>query len=219
MNSRKRRTYWIPSSGIIEVATGVSTQEFAQEHLFDPLGIADVDWSTDVQGITDGTSGCELSTPDMAKFGYLYLNNGTWDETEIISSDWVNISRQAHAYVNGIKDYGYLWWIYHGVGAYNAVGFWSHIISIIPEHDLVVVVVGSDSSGNFLRDQFKHALTEWIIPSVVDYIGEIPVDNTTTTSETSTNNGVTPLDTMPLILITGLATAVVVVVVLFIKRR
>lgn len=202
-------------SGIIEVATGVTAQEFAQEHLFDPLGITDVEWSTDVQGITDGTTGCKLSTPDMAKFGYLYLNNGTWDEQQIVPSDWVNISSQSHAQVNSIKDYGYLWWIYRGVGAYNAVGFWSHVISVIPEHDLVVVVVGSDSSGDFLRNQFKHALTEWIIPSAED---NIPVDGTSTNTTTSGPPSPLDVDTMTLLAISGLA-AVVVIVVLLIKRR
>ncbi|MHA1576333.1 MAG: serine hydrolase domain-containing protein [Candidatus Thorarchaeota archaeon] len=202
-------------SGIIEVATEVSTLEFAQEYLFDPLGIVDVEWSTDNLGITDGTTGCDLSTPDMAKFGYLYLNNGTWDQQQIVPSDWVNISSQSHAYVNSIKDYGYLWWIYRGVGAYNAVGFWSHVISVIPEHDLVVVVVGSDSSGDFLRNQFKRALTEWIIPSAID---DVTVGNTSTNTTTSEPPpGPLDMGTISLIAISGLAAVVIVAVI--IKRR
>jgi CubicO group peptidase (beta-lactamase class C family) len=48
----------------------------------------------------------------MAKFGYLYLNNGFWDGKQIISADFINKSTHNQIKTNWLnKDYGYLWWI------------------------------------------------------------------------------------------------------------
>ncbi|MHA1906041.1 MAG: serine hydrolase domain-containing protein [Candidatus Thorarchaeota archaeon] len=164
-------------SAILQNVTGNTASEMAYEYLFDPIGVEEVVWDTDPQGYSDGTGSCDLTTRDMAKIGYLYLNNGTWDGTQIIPKDWVLDSQQSLVSVNTIKDYGYLWWIYRGVGAYNAVGFWARVISVIPEYDMVAVVTGYDNNGDFLRNQWKYALTEWIIPAAQDVITPaIPVD-------------------------------------------
>ncbi|MCK5238317.1 MAG: serine hydrolase [Candidatus Thorarchaeota archaeon] len=169
-------------SAVLQNVTGYTASEMAEEYLFGPIGIADVDWDTDSQGFTDGTGSCSLTTRDMAKIGYLYLNNGTWDGVQVIPEEWVMDTQQSLVSVNTIKDYGYLWWIYRGVGAYNAVGFWARVISVIPEYDLVAVVTGYDNYGDFLRNQWKHALTEWIIPATEDEIvPAAPIDWLTVT--------------------------------------
>jgi CubicO group peptidase (beta-lactamase class C family) len=142
----------------------------ANTYLFGPIGMEDVAWDDDPQGFTDGTGSCDLTTRDMAKLGYLYLNNGTWDTTQIIPEEWIGDTQQSLVSVNTIKDYGYLWWIYRGMDAYHAVGFWARVISVIPEYDMVAVVTGYDNNGDFLRTQWKHALEEWIIPAAQDNI-------------------------------------------------
>ncbi len=188
-------------SAILQNVTGMTTSEMADEYLFGPMGIADYEWDEDPQGITDGTGACELSTRDMAKFGYLYLNNGTWDTEQIVPAEWVATSQQSLATVNSIKDYGYLWWIYRGVGAYNAVGFWARVISVIPEYDIVAVVTGYDSYGNFLRDQWTEAITDYIIPAA-QYSGE----------------QAPTFDIFPILIGAGIV-CVVLVIAVFIRRK
>jgi CubicO group peptidase (beta-lactamase class C family) len=61
----------------------MSANEYAEEHLFGPLGISDVDWSSNPQGISVGYSELKMHPQDMAKIGYLYLNNGRWDAARI----------------------------------------------------------------------------------------------------------------------------------------
>ncbi len=164
-------------SAIIQNVTGNTASEMADEYLFNPIGIEEVDWDADPQGYTDGTGSCDLTTRDMARLGYLYLNNGTWGETQIIPEQWIEDSQQSIVSVNTIKDYGYLWWIYRGMDAYHAVGFWARVISVIPEYDMVAVVTGYDNNGDFLRTQWKYALEEWIIPAAQDEIVlSTPVD-------------------------------------------
>ena len=69
-------------SALITKTTGLSAFDFAKKELFEPLGITSARWGrVDAQGVTDGEAGLSLSPHDMARIGYLYLHNGTWDGT------------------------------------------------------------------------------------------------------------------------------------------
>jgi CubicO group peptidase (beta-lactamase class C family) len=155
-------------SVILENVTRMSTLEYAKSTIFYPLGITEYEWETDSQGIYDGGRGLKLTLRDMAKFGYLYLNNGSWNGNQIIPSSWISASSSFQVSVNNIKDYGYLWWIYRGTGIYNAVGFAVRAISVVPECGIVAVVSGYDSTGDFLRNQWLYALEEFVIQSAID---------------------------------------------------
>lgn len=181
---RQPGTYFEYNSGlahllsvILENVTGMSTLEYAKSRIFDPLGMTDYDWETDPQGVYDGGRGLKLTLRDMAKFGYLYLNNGSWNGNQIIPPSWISASSSFQVSVNNIKDYGYLWWIYKGTGIYNAVGFAVRAISVIPDYGIVAVVSGYDSTGDFLRNQWLYALKEFVIQSAIDGPStEEPVD-------------------------------------------
>lgn len=70
-------------SAILQKATGQTALAYAQEHLFGPLGLEEVSWQSDPQGISIGGWGLSLTPHDMAKFGYLYLQRGVWGGTAI----------------------------------------------------------------------------------------------------------------------------------------
>ncbi|MEN8115130.1 MAG: serine hydrolase, partial [Actinomycetota bacterium] len=65
-------------SAIITEVTGMSALEFASEELFTPLGITDVSWPANADGVNHGWGEMVLRPHDMAKFGYLYLNGDSW---------------------------------------------------------------------------------------------------------------------------------------------
>ena len=65
-------------SAIINRLTG-SALDYAKAQLFGPLGITDLFWRQDPQRIPTGGAGLYLQPRDMAKIGYLYLRNGSWD--------------------------------------------------------------------------------------------------------------------------------------------
>ncbi len=120
-------------SGILVRATGRSVLDFAAENLFEPLGIKvennllfeskeeqlAFNQSTDISGwVTDSTGihaagwGLTLTPMDMAKIGQLYLNGGTWEGKQIISSKWVEDSTTEHSrWKKENLAYGYLWWV------------------------------------------------------------------------------------------------------------
>jgi len=126
-------------SAIIQQTTGVTAYEFAEEHLFIPLGITDVYWPSNPQGITKGWAELRIRPYDMAKFGYLYLNKGMWKDEQVVPSEWVEASTRKHISATWHqKGYGYQWWI-NPNGVYNAMGSGWQYIFVVPEENMVVV--------------------------------------------------------------------------------
>ncbi|MFX0108057.1 MAG: serine hydrolase domain-containing protein, partial [Candidatus Hodarchaeota archaeon] len=131
---------------IVQDATGQRLLTYAFENLFNPLGISSVLWSRDSDGYYYAGGGISMAPLDMAKFGYLYLRNGLWDGTQIISSDYVNASGSTHVKQFGDNEYygyGYQWWTYPFAQVYHASGFRGQHIFVAPEYDLVAVITSS----------------------------------------------------------------------------
>ncbi len=66
-------------SAIIHESTDMQTLDFARKHLFNPLGIKDVEWEESPEGINNGFMGLRLQPKDMAKIGLLFLYKGKWE--------------------------------------------------------------------------------------------------------------------------------------------
>ncbi len=136
---------------IVARACGTDLKSFAQEHLFDPLGITPTFWQTDWEGNYLGYSDIHLSAHDLAKFGLLYLNDGEYNGVQIVPADWVHDSLQVYServwkYRVGRNwrdnAYGYQWWSIRA-GDYRYHLAWGHggqQIAIVDELDLLIVV-------------------------------------------------------------------------------
>ena len=129
-------------SAILQEQTGINALSFANKHLFVPLGISDVSWPSNPQGITTGHSDLHMRPHDMAKIGYLYLNGGLWDGRRIISSQWIKASTRKHIAATLTPGYGYQWWIV-SPGIYTAIGYQGQFIVVAPEKKMVAVFTSS----------------------------------------------------------------------------
>ncbi len=146
-------------SAIIENATGVSTLEYADTHIFSALGFSDYFWDTDPQDICFGGSDLHLLPRDMAKFGYLLLNNGTWGDTQIVSEEWVSQATEGKITLTDRTHYGYQWWVYPLIDSYLALGWAGQIICVIPEHDIVAIFSSSLDESDFpFREYFDYII-------------------------------------------------------------
>ena len=127
-------------SGIIENVTGKSTEEFAQEYLFTPLGISEDEyvWWHDDKNVSYGGYGLECTPKVQAKFGILCLNDGNWDGTQIVEPNFM-----ADAFTQQISawgmPYGYLFYIRDDpFDSYMTIGAGGQDIYILPEYNIVV---------------------------------------------------------------------------------
>lgn len=132
-------------SAILKEATGMNALEFARKNLFGPLGIQDVYWPADPQGVTHGWGDLCLHPADMAKFGSLFLHEGQWEGKQIVSRSWVESALQTSMKGTGrIEDYGYGWWIGqpNDEPEFLAAGRGGQKIKVYPRLKMIIVVTG-----------------------------------------------------------------------------
>ena len=155
-------------SAIIKKSTGIRADSFALENIFRPLGIVNYFWPIDNKGVAYGGHGLRLTPRDMAKFGYLYLNEGIWDGKQVVPQGWVERSQVRQIKRNDITDYfyGYQWWVSTD-NSYSAVGARGQWITIIPEKSLVVVFTNQFDDGDGFQWSIPERLVKnYILPSI-----------------------------------------------------
>jgi CubicO group peptidase (beta-lactamase class C family) len=168
---------------IVARACNTDLKSFAQEHLFNPLGIEPAFWQVDWEGNYLGYSDIHLSSTDLAKFGLLYLNDGKYNGIQVVPAKWVHDSLQIYSKNTwkirvghnwGDNGYGYQWWSI-GSGNYRYNLAWGHggqQIVLLDDLDMMIV---------FLADplHLKHGDEPWRIEKsnlnlVADFVASLP---------------------------------------------
>ncbi len=132
-------------SAILTAVTHEPELEFARKNLFGPLGITDVTWPPDPQGITHGWGDSHLYPHDFAKLASLYLHDGKWNGKQIVSANWVHQSLTPHADQGRGNSFGYGWVLTRqdGLDEFGYDGRGGQHIAVWRDKDMVVVVTGS----------------------------------------------------------------------------
>ena len=132
-------------SAIMHKATGQPLDEFARANLFAPIGISGEQWNR-IGRDTDAGGGLHLRPGDMARIGQLVLQGGRWNERQVVSKEWMDLSTSPRITATNDQGYGYLWWTGRSavrrrtVSWIGALGRGGQSIRIVPELELVVVV-------------------------------------------------------------------------------
>ncbi len=153
-------------SAVIQQATGMTAARFAEEHLFAPLGMSGVVWPSDENGVSWGGGKIMMTTRDMLKLGYLFLNDGVSASEQVVSSAWIRASSSPRIETFYENDrYGYLWWI-HPTGRYRSLGTLGQCIYVIPQKEMVVAVTGGLGLSRMEKAP-DELVDSFIIPAVV----------------------------------------------------
>ena len=144
-----------------------------KENIMDPIGASST-WrwygydnsmvvldGVSVQSVSGGGhfgGGLFINSIDHARFGLLFLRNGSWKGKEIISPEWINKMRIPS---ENNDTYGYMWWLNRGDRKWHDLsenifygsGFGGNYVIVVPEHELVIVARWIDSSkiGDFVK--------------------------------------------------------------------
>lgn len=150
-------------SPILQQATGMSASDFARQYLFEPLSIYDFIWPTDPQGYSTGSGDLKLHPHDLAKLGYLWLNQGVWEGKQIISREWVENSVKPLLETREGGYYGYGWWVEtsetDALPLYRADGRGGQYVVVVPSLNLVVTTTG----GGFIMDEIGAFLLATVV--------------------------------------------------------
>ncbi|MDF2984993.1 MAG: hypothetical protein K0R50_503 [Eubacterium sp.] len=161
-------------SGIITAKTGMNTKEYADKYLFGPLNIKVKRWDRDSAGTYGGGTGLYLTPRDMAKFGYLYLNKGKWEDKQLIPQEWVEESTKKQIQASEEVGYGYLFWVQTMTDktrnklyeTYRADGAGGQKIIVIPEINTIAVVTANLNSSSRDKADTQNLVEDYVLPAI-----------------------------------------------------
>jgi CubicO group peptidase (beta-lactamase class C family) len=150
--------------------SGKPLAELARSELFEPLGIRDWEWVTDLRGRPLAFTGLRMRPRDLAKIGRMTLDRGEWRGRPIVPAAWIAASLRPHL-TTGLRSpptarhdlgYGYQFW----TGSVEwkertlpwSAGFGNggQRLFLLPELDVSVVV----TSGDYGSPEINHIVNQ-----------------------------------------------------------
>jgi len=130
-------------SALVTRGTNLPAEDFARKTLFAPIGIGDVRWPRDPQGISHGAGDLQLRPTDLLRLGYLFLRQGEWDGRQVVPSEWIAQATRHQVDATATQGYGLGWWVSTDIpGMYQAVGRGGQRLIVWPAKEIAVVVTG-----------------------------------------------------------------------------
>ena len=123
-----------------------SITQYFERKLWKPMNMEfEGSWSLDKKNGMEKTFCClNARARDFAKFGRLYLNNGNWNGTQLVSSAWVVESTKADSSEGGVPYYKYQWWLEpDNINQYCAQGHLGQYVFVDKEKKIIIVRLGS----------------------------------------------------------------------------
>ena len=178
--SHPHGTFWLYNNWdfnalgtILEKKTGKRFFDDLTRRICTPLQMEDVD-SLDVfykyepERSSIPAYTFKMSTRDLARFGLLYVNNGKWQDRQLVPAAWIRESTTPYSFTDE-KDqgYGYLWWIentrFKERGMYCAAGMGGHRIYVFPKDDLVVIVRADTYDDKSVNNTQEYKLLDYLL--------------------------------------------------------
>lgn len=151
-------------------------QAWADRVFYQKLGITDYVWHKQANGIGEGSARMHMRPRDMLKVGITYLNQGKWQDEQVIPKSWVKQATRLQARSDA-GDYGYYFWLRRlaGIDYISADGDGGQYINIFPEQNMVIVM----TQGNYLNwplynQQAQDIMANYIFPALVQRTGINP---------------------------------------------
>ncbi len=140
---------------IFEQQTGMSVCEAFRVEIAEPIGMQDFTAQDCANGYEPEFSvhpvyAFEMTARDLARFGLLYLREGSWGDEQIVPRSWIDESWTPYSTIGEAEGVfaGYLWRIVSADGDVGAplghevywhTGLGVHILAVVPGLDLVLV--------------------------------------------------------------------------------
>ena len=164
---------------VLREATGKNLHDLFNETYSNFLGF-DVApyYLTDGKNVAFALGGLNLTTRDYAKFGQLFLQNGIFNDMQIIPSSWVSQSTNHSAPTIGDRGvgYGYQWWIPmpqegSNKGDFTASGVYGQYVYVNPSKGIVIAKNAADREFTQKQYGYNHSMNVNIdiFRSLADY--------------------------------------------------
>lgn len=151
---------------VLRLATGQTPLAFADERLFGPLGIPTPAWQTGQNGTQFGGFGLSLTSRQMARFGEMYRNSGSFLDTQVVPAAWTDESTTPRCDTPWGGQYAYHFWVPNTpTGFFNTLGARGQVIYVSRELELVIVIT-ADLPDETANSDFQTLIRGFIAPAV-----------------------------------------------------
>jgi len=145
-------------------------EKYAQEHLFDPLGIKPTRWAKDPDEYSCGGFNFYMSPRELAKLGRLFLQGGMWGEQQVVPASWFEDAWSAHDPIDW--GFGYLWYLLEIQGR-RVLKMWGHggqFVYVLPDWDVAIVITADTTEGVSYAEELNgdRFIKEYVIPALPD---------------------------------------------------
>ncbi|MBD8061384.1 serine hydrolase domain-containing protein [Oceanitalea stevensii] len=134
-------------SRIVHAVSGEDLRDYLLPRLFAPLGIRNPQWMRCPQGFSQGGVGLHLRTSEYARLGRLLLQEGRWEDTQLVPAAYVERMHTDLADSSSFSEdpesragYGYQVWACTPDGVWRADGKYGQFSVVLPRHRAVVTV-------------------------------------------------------------------------------
>ena len=149
---------------ILERTTGMTVSKYMETRLWQPMGAeGDGSWSLDSEqsGFEKMFVGVNGRAIDLVKLGWLFLNDGKNDDTQVVPASWVKEATQVNTITDPASLYQYYWWKDEKRQMYFTEGDKCQFIYVYPQANLVVARFGNDCGGTGFSD-FVPNIALWV---------------------------------------------------------
>jgi CubicO group peptidase (beta-lactamase class C family) len=160
---------------IIHKSVPGGLERYADQKLFQPLGITKYQWQYTPQKVPSTAGGLRMRALDFAKYGQLYRNGGRWNGKQIIPRAWVDktLAKQVRRGPGDNEHYGYLFW-YDRLNSrgkqhelFFASGNGGNKIYLFQDQPLVVVIAATAYNTWHMHRQATSMMEQYILPAVI----------------------------------------------------
>lgn len=133
-------------SRIIEAASGQTLRDYLMPRLFEPLQIINPQWHTCAHGHSLGAVGLYLTTEEFSRLGILMLQNGMWQDKQLVPAEYLRAAVNDTVETEGFDDdecrcgYGYQLWRCTVPEAFRADGKYGQYSIVLPDREAVITV-------------------------------------------------------------------------------
>ena len=138
-------------SAILQKATGMPTDQWADAVLFDHIGMSNYNWVRYKDGVTFGGFGIETTPRELAKIALCVADSGRWNGQQLIAGTWIEEMTRPQVVIDDSDyEFGYYWWIDPIRKIHFMWGHGGQFAFIVPHKDLIVVMTSiPNTQGNY----------------------------------------------------------------------
>lgn len=150
-------------------------EKYADEKLFEPLGITNYQWQYTPQKVANTAGGLQMRSLDSAKYALLYKNNGVWNGKQLLPEQWVKKTLTKQIQIQGRDNefYGYLFWnktvTYKGKNyeTYYCSGNGGNKFIIFKTLPLVVIITSKAYNKPYGHVQSDKIVSDYLLPAIL----------------------------------------------------